>query len=63
LAKSEDPEKIREELHKLVPIKLRKVVNWLFVEFGKDVCKTAKPMCGSCAIKMYCKYYREKVKD
>jgi endonuclease-3 len=63
LAKSEDPEKIREELHKLVPIKLRKVVNWLFVEFGKDVCKTAKPMCGSCPIKMYCKYYREKVKD
>lgn len=63
LAKSEDPEKIREELHKLVPIKLRKVVNWLFVEFGKDVCKTAKPMCRSCPIKMYCKYYKEKVKD
>jgi endonuclease-3 len=59
LTKSEDPEKIREDLHRLIPINLRKNVNLLFVEFGKDVCRTFKPKCNVCPLKNYCEYYKE----
>lgn len=59
ISKSEDPEKIREELHRIVPTKFRKFVNALFVEFGKDVCRTAKPLCNVCPIKSYCKHYKQ----
>jgi len=59
LTKSEDPEKIREDLHRLIPVKLRRSVNLLFVEFGKDVCRTVKPKCSVCPLKDYCEYYKE----
>jgi endonuclease-3 len=59
LTKSEDPEKIREDLHRLIPPKLRRSVNILFVEFGKDVCRTFKPKCSVCPLKNYCRYYKE----
>jgi endonuclease-3 len=57
LTKNEDPEKIREDLHKLIPLKFRRVVNLLFVEFGKEFCRTLKPRCSECPIKEYCGYH------
>jgi endonuclease-3 len=57
LTKNEDPEKIREDLHKLVPTKFRRVVNLLFVEFGKEFCRTLRPRCSECPIKEYCGYH------
>ena len=58
LTKSEDPEQIREDLHRLIPIKFRRFVNLLFVEFGKDICRTARPRCDVCPIRKYCRYYK-----
>ncbi|MFH7882530.1 MAG: endonuclease III, partial [Candidatus Aenigmatarchaeota archaeon] len=54
LTNSKDPEKIREELHEKIPRKYRRIFNLLMVEFGKDICKTAKPRCETCHIKNFC---------
>jgi endonuclease-3 len=58
LTKSNDPEKIRGELHKIIPEKFRLIVNLLFVEFGKEICRTIKPRCETCPIKKFCEYYK-----
>lgn len=56
LTKSNNPEKIREDLHKIIPDRLRLMVNLLFIRFGKDICRTKKPRCDVCPIYRFCKY-------
>lgn len=51
---SKNPEKVRDDLHKIVPIRYRLIVNGLFVQFGKDICITGRPKCYLCPIKTYC---------
>jgi endonuclease-3 len=63
LTKSKDPEKIREDLHKQIPEKLRRIVNHLFVEFGKDVCRTRFPLCYKCPIVKFCPYKLKNLKS
>jgi endonuclease-3 len=58
LTKSNDPEKIRENLHKIIPKKFRLIVNLLFVEFGKEICRTIRPKCEICPIKKLCEYHK-----
>jgi endonuclease-3 len=58
LTKSNNLEKIREDLHKQIPEKYRLILNLLFVEFGKDICRTIKPKCEVCPIKKFCEYAR-----
>lgn len=52
--KSNNPERIREDLHRLIPKKLRPLVNSLLVEHGKQVCIRGRPKCGICIINKYC---------
>ena len=54
LTKNFDPEKIREDLHRVIPKKYRKIINLLFVNFGKDICRTVKPRCEVCPIQKLC---------
>jgi len=54
LTKSKDPEKIRKDLHRIMPKRYRRIFNLLMVEFGKEVCRTRKPKCRICPIKDYC---------
>lgn len=56
LTKNEDPEKIREDLHKVIPEKYRRIINHLFVEFGKEICRTRLPLCHRCLIVKLCPY-------
>jgi endonuclease-3 len=56
LTKNKDTEKIREDLHRKIPKKSRRIVNLLFVEFGKDICRTARPRCYVCPILKRCPY-------
>ncbi|MCS7105727.1 MAG: endonuclease III [Candidatus Aenigmarchaeota archaeon] len=56
--KNDEPEKIREDLHKIIPKKYRLLINSLFVEFGKDICRS-KPKCYNCPILKFCKYEQE----
>jgi len=59
---SKNPEKVRQDLHKTVPIKYRLSLNSVFVEFGKEICITGKPKCIICPIKKYCPSSRLKTK-
>ncbi|MEM5834298.1 MAG: endonuclease III [Candidatus Aenigmatarchaeota archaeon] len=59
--KNDKPEKIREDLHKIVPQKYRLIINSLFVEFGKEICR-AKPRCYLCPIVKFCKYESKNLK-
>jgi endonuclease-3 len=45
------------ELVKIVPRGLWKVVNALFVSFGKEVCRPIGPKCGTCLVNKYCDYF------
>lgn len=55
IANEGDPEEvIREKLHRLIPKKKRRFVNSLFVEFGKEICRTVKPLCFKCPIQGFC---------
>ncbi|MEM5882997.1 MAG: endonuclease III [Candidatus Aenigmatarchaeota archaeon] len=56
--KSDKPERIREDLHKIVPKKYRLIINNLFVEFGKEICR-AKPKCYVCPIIKFCKFSKK----
>ena len=61
LTKNYEPEKIREDLHKIIPKKYRKIINLLFVNFGKEICRSVKPRCEICPIKNFCKEYPNKI--
>lgn len=52
--KSKDPEKVREDLHKIIPIKYRQTLNDYLVQLGREICKTGRPKCKICPIKKYC---------
>jgi len=52
--KSNNPEKVREDLHKIISINYRRTLNDILVQFGKEICKTGKPKCYICPIKKYC---------
>jgi len=51
---SNNPEKVREDLHKIIPINHRRSLNDILVQFGKEICKTGRPKCYICPIKKYC---------
>jgi endonuclease-3 len=48
------PEQTEIELQKQVPVSYWRVVNELFVQFGKTVCKPLSPNCDNCAIEDLC---------
>jgi endonuclease-3 len=52
--KSKNPEKVREDLHRIIPLKYRQTLNDILVQFGKEICRTGRPKCYICPIKKYC---------
>jgi len=60
LTKSDDPEEIREDLHKQIPRRYRGRMNLLLVRFGRDICRAVKPRCSICPIEKYCEYEEKK---
>jgi len=60
LSKGKTPEEVRNDLNRIVPKKFRRLVNLLFVEFGKKVCRTNNPKCKICPIKQFCKYFKQR---
>ena len=59
LTKQKDPEKIRNDLDKTIPDGLKKIVNHLFVEFGKEICQTRLPKCYACPVEKLCHYEKK----
>ena len=52
-----DPEKIEQDLLKIFLIEYLKDINHLFVWHGRKTCDSRKPLCDTCTVKQFCKYY------
>ena len=52
-----DPEKIEQDLLKIFPKEYLKDINHLFVWHGRKACDSRKPLCDTCTVKQFCKYY------
>ncbi|MCK4730399.1 MAG: endonuclease III [Candidatus Aenigmarchaeota archaeon] len=50
------PEKVRMELEKILKGDERDIVNQLFIQFGRDICKPIGPKCANCPIEKYCNH-------
>jgi len=62
-AQSEDPVKIEFELRDLLPENLWASVNGFLILHGRKTCKARNPLCESCPISAYCRYYLTVVKN
>lgn len=55
LSKNSDPEKIEQDLLRVIPKKYYYDVNHLFVWHGRKICTARNPKCSECPIAKYCK--------
>ena len=60
LSSQSNPEKIEQDLLKIIPKEYLKDVNHLFVWHGRKTCNSRKPLCENCSVKDYCNYYNSK---
>lgn len=58
LSKETVPEKIEQDILKIIPKKYYKDVNHILVWHGRNICDARKPKCLECPISKYCKYYK-----
>ncbi|WP_068420466.1 DNA (cytosine-5-)-methyltransferase [Planctomyces sp. SH-PL62] len=54
-----DHKKLQRELADLIPPNLRYSLHVNLVEHGRTVCRSPKPLCGTCEIRNLCQYYRK----
>lgn len=59
LSEKSEPEKIEQDLLKLIPTKYYKDINHLFIWHGRNICKARNPKCVDCPIKEYCKSFKK----
>lgn len=58
LSNYSNPNKIEQDLLKIIPNKYFKDVNHIFVLHGRNVCISRNPKCFNCSISNYCNYYK-----
>lgn len=63
LTNSENPDIIEKDLIKIFEKKDWNLINYLFVNYGREVCKAINPKCGICEFKDFCKYFKLKNKS
>ena len=54
LTKNKDPNKIEQDLMKIIPKKYWLNINHLFVEHGRAICKAPTPYCSKCFLDKLC---------
>ena len=54
LTKNSDPNKIEQDLMKIVPHEDWLDFNYMFVNHGRMVCRARKPLCDECVIRQLC---------
>ena len=54
LTKNEDPNKIEQDLLKIVPKKHWGKFNYYLVDHGRAICDAKKPKCPECVVSRYC---------
>ena len=62
LSLESNPNKIEQDLLKLIPKEYFKDVNHLLVWHGRNTCTARNPKCDACSVKKYCKYYKKDIK-
>lgn len=60
LSTKKEPEKIEQDLLKIIPNKYYKDVNHIFIWHGRNICTARKPDCIKCPINVFCKSYNNK---
>ena len=60
--KEEDPEKIEQDLMKVLPKEHWILYNIQIITFGRQICFARSPKCEECFLTEYCKEYKEKQK-
>lgn len=58
LSKNKEPEKIEQDLLKIIPKEYLKGINHLFMWHGRNTCIANKPKCNLCPINKYCEFYK-----
>lgn len=61
LSNNSEPEKIEQDLLKIFPKDLYYDINHLFMWHGRNTCMARNPLCSSCPIKDYCKFFKKNV--
>ena len=56
LVKESTPNKTQETLEKIVPKKWKHTAHILLILHGRRICKSQRPICGSCVIFSNCQY-------
>ena len=59
LSKEKTPEKIEQDLIKIIPKSYLKVANHLLVYHGRNTCIARNPKCEECCIKDLCNHYKQ----
>lgn len=57
LAKGKEPEKVEQQLRKILPSEESSDFCHRIVLFGRDTCTARNPKCGQCPLSMYCKEF------
>lgn len=58
LTRNNDPEKIEQDLMKLIPQKLWGKFSYLLIDHGRKICDAKKPKCPACVLNKLCPSYR-----
>ena len=59
LTKNQDPDKIEDDLCKIISKRLWPDTTTLFILHGRKTCKAKNPLCPECPIKGLCEYYKK----
>ena len=59
LASGNTPEKVEQELMKIFNKELWSETHFLFVLFGRYICKAQRPLCQECEFKKFCLHYKK----
>lgn len=62
LTDKETPDKIESDLMGIVPKRYWKIFNYLLVAHGRAVCRARKPLHDKCAVRVYCRFYKNNIK-
>jgi endonuclease-3 len=54
---SDNPEKVEEDLKRLLPQEHWAAINGRLIFHGRKICKARKPLCEECFLKAYCAFY------
>ncbi len=60
LSSKTEPEKIEQDLLKIFPKEYLKDINHLFMWHGRNTCDSRNPLCDSCTVNKFCKFYKSK---